>query len=93
MESYQRHVYFKDGICVGVGTGAESKDHNFMLVMPIPSDHYDFIGAIGNFIIDKHISVVIETLYKPRPFYTEHEKDIVGWSLREIENTNIWTKD
>jgi hypothetical protein len=46
MQTYPRALYFKMDRCVGVGFGGDRADHDKMVIMLLPSDHYDFIGYI-----------------------------------------------
>lgn len=45
MSMYPRAVLFKNGRAVGTYTMAI--DHDTMVVMHLPSDHYDFLGPIS----------------------------------------------
>jgi len=47
MRTYPRAVFFKDGRAIGAGFTAASKEADKMVVMMLPSDHYDFIGPIN----------------------------------------------
>ena len=51
-----RSVYFKDGIAVGVGIGGWMQSHDKMVVMELPSDHYDFIGLVD--VVGKSIEEI-----------------------------------
>lgn len=76
MHFITRQVFFKKGVCVGVGTGGELSDHDLVLGIPLPTDHYDFIGPLEIYLKNQTLQHIINTLYKKRSW--EELKILLG---------------
>jgi hypothetical protein len=59
---YNRMVYFLGNKCVGVGLSGEATKHDWAVVLPLPSDHYDFAGPVADEIKGKEMQEVKDIL-------------------------------
>lgn len=91
MQNIPRAVYFKNGICVGVGTGAELSEHNQELTFALPTDHYDFAGPLANTLRGKTLREVIDILYQPKEFFTADEMSAMGGTFKNVGG-DVWTR-
>ena len=91
MQKIPRAVYFKDGICLGVGSSWELSDHNLKLTFGLPTDHYDFVGPLADVLKGKTLQEVIDILYEPREFWTGAEVIEKQEHFYQIGN-GVWIK-
>jgi hypothetical protein len=94
MQNIPRAVYFNKGICVAVETGGEIVEHDLMLPLLMPTEHYDFAGPLAGCIKGMSIVAVINTLYTEKKFFSTEELGNVS----DTEKFNcvidgLWTKE
>ena len=47
MNKYPRAVYFSNGLGVCAGVSGQLTSHDSMVVVLLPSEHYDFVGPVN----------------------------------------------
>ena len=84
MQNIPRAVFFKNGICVGVGTGGYQNDHDQQIILRLPTDHFDFVGPFADMIKGLSINGVIAILYQPRKFFTKEETTKLSGTFLQV---------